>query len=158
MVITNFGGLSSRDLTNIANVVPQKEVIRTHQKVKFTIPVEGESTSKSFGYDKKDASSDWIAAGKPFVFVYQDRDVSVGLPYYINVYYIWTLRRPVINSEKCFFNNNPGNNDDLGLWLGDSSHIIIYLGQVKRHVDNNSYVITDIAVDGTRSYQFIEFY
>lgn len=64
----------------------------------------------------------------------------------------------MINSEKCFFNNNPGHNDDLGLWLGDSSHIIIYLGQIKQHVDNSSYVITDVAVDGTRSYQFIEIY
>lgn len=33
MVITNFGGgLSNRDLSNIASVVPQKEVIRTHQR------------------------------------------------------------------------------------------------------------------------------
>lgn len=74
------------------------------------------------------------------------------------MYYIWTLNRPVINSEKCFFNNNPGHNDDLGLWLGDSSHIIIYLGQITQHVDDNSYVIIDVDVSGTKSYQFIEFY
>lgn len=115
-------------------------------------------TQKTLEMSDKNDSSKWIAAGIPFVFVHQDNNyMMVGPTYYINVYYIWTLNRPVINSEKCFLNNNPGNNDDLGLWIGDSTHLIIYLGQMSRQILSGS--DKNISnVSGSRSYQFIEFY
>lgn len=112
-------------------------------------------------YADKANYSAWVSAGAPIIAVeLYDNGGWNGIAhrYEYAMHYIWTIRRPVINSEKCFLNTNPGHNDDLGLWLPDSSHIIIGLGNViyKPNIGNNTDFVSNVS--GTWSYQFIEFY